>query len=139
MAVENLPDCVGEERGTRPGVRVDDLLRLIEGLGEHVGILLDVGHCNISDTDPAAEAHLAGDKLLELHLQDNEGIPGEDQHLLPGLGTIDWEALLDALDAMGYSGLRTFEAGRPEPSDELLRRLGTLRTTWRARSGGEAS
>jgi len=137
MALENMPDRGDGERGTRPGVRVADLLEMIAGLGERVGILLDVGHCNISDTDPSDEALLAGPKLLELHLQDNEGIPGKDQHLLPGLGTIDWGRLLNTLDTSEYAGLLTFEAGRPEPKDELLRRLGSLRTEWRARTRGE--
>ena len=137
MALENMPDRGDGERGTRPGVRVDDLLGMIAGLGGLAGILLDVGHCNISDTDPSDEALRAGPKLLELHLQDNEGIPGEDQHLLPGLGTIDWDSLLDTLDSAGYAGLLTFEAGRPEPKDELLQRLGALRSAWNGRTRGE--
>jgi len=137
MALENMPDRGDGERGTRPGVRVDDLLAMIAGLGDQVGILLDVGHCNISDTDPGAEALRSGQKLLELHLQDNEGIPGEDQHLMPGLGTIDWDSLLDTLDGAGYAGLLTFEAGRPEPKDELLQRLGALRSAWNGRTRGE--
>jgi sugar phosphate isomerase/epimerase len=132
LALENMPARTAD----RPGVRVAELLAMIAGLGDHLGVLLDVGHCNISGTDPCAEARLAGNKLLAMHLQDNEGLPGQDQHLFPGMGTIDWDRLLDTLDEIGYGGLRTFEVGAGASQPELVTMLGALRQTWRARKGG---
>ena len=64
--------------------RVSDLLEIIEGLGDHVGICLDVGHAHIAGLDPVRElrtAHSAG-KLLSLHINDVKGT-GKD-HFIPG-------------------------------------------------------
>ena len=128
MAVENLP-----ARGQpRPGARVADVLRMIEGLGDNVGICLDAGHSNANGLSAAEEVLEAGEKLIALHIQDNDG-GGEDQHLLPGLGTTDWDAFLSALDANGFAGLRTFEVLKGADADALLEEIARLRREWVAR------
>jgi sugar phosphate isomerase/epimerase len=125
LALENLP-----ARGTpRPTAKMDQVLALIGGLGEHVGVCLDVGHSNANGLDPAFEAEQAGDKLFALHLQDNDGL-GEDQHLLPGQGTTDWESFLAALDRMRFVGLRTFEPGKGMSVEETLSALAALADVW---------
>lgn len=128
MAVENLP-----ARGQpRPGATVGQVLGMIEGLGDHVGICLDAGHSNANGRDAASEALEVGEKLFALHIQDNDGC-GEDQHLLPGRGTTDWGAFLDALDTMSFQGIRTLEVGSSEGLDPTLVALATLRREWEAR------
>ena len=103
MAVENLP-----RRGLlRPSGRMTEVLAFIGGLGDHVGVCLDTGHSNANGLSAAEDARIAGDKLLCLHIQDNDGL-GQDQHLLPGQGTTDWAAFLDALTELRFSGPRTF-------------------------------
>ena len=129
MAVENMP-----ARGLpRPGVRVAELLDMIATLGEGVGICLDAGHSNASGLNAADEARVAGTKVLAVHLQDNDG-KGEDQHLIPGEGTTDWDALIAALDAGSPRCVRTFEVG-PERFGivETLRCLVPLRERWEKR------
>ena len=126
MAVENLP----QRDEARPGAEVGDLLELIEGLGDHVGICLDVGHCNISGTDPCAEAQLSGERLFVVHLQDNEGVPGMDRHWLPGRGTIDWPRVLATLDMLACNCVRTLEVGHGDTRDGLLAGLAKLRNEW---------
>lgn len=128
MAVENMP-AYGSPR---PGARMREIALLTEGLGEHVGICLDAGHSNANGLSVAAEVHEAGPRLLALHIQDNDG-QGRDQHLLPGQGTADWEAFLQALDAVHFSGVRTFEVGPGDSLDDTLRALATLRAAWAAR------
>lgn len=44
-----------------------------------------------------------------LHIHDNHGI-GQDEHLFPGDGTIDWKEVLDTLGAIGYGGDLVIEA-----------------------------
>ena len=44
--------------------------------------------------------------LIGTHIADNNG--REDQHLLPGFGTIEWERVIPALKA-NYSGFLNFE------------------------------
>ena len=128
MAVENMP-----ARGQcRPGVVVADLLEMIDGLGDDVGICLDIGHSNLSGLSVTDEVITAGERLLALHIQDNDG-KGEDQHLLPTRGTIDWGAFLEVLDRIDYRGLRTLEVLKGAETDALLQDLATLRREWESR------
>ncbi len=72
----------------------------------NLGICIDVGHAHIS--------HDAGRQpirnyleryrgsLIHLHLHDNGGTT--DDHLPPGAGTIDWRAVLETVNRIGYSG-----------------------------------
>lgn len=128
MAVENLP-----VRGQpRPGASVADVLRMIDGLGDHVGICLDAGHSNANGLSAAKEVLEAGERLIALHIQDNDG-SGEDQHILPGRGTTDWGAFLASLDTIGFEGLRTFEVMRGDDAEAILQGLARLRREWVAR------
>jgi len=126
MALENLP----ARHLPRPGTTVAQVLAMIDGLGEHVGVCLDAGHANANGRSAAAEAREAGDRLLALHIQDNDGL-GEDQHWLPGCGTTDWEAFLVALKDMGFQGLSTFELNAAVSLEDALAALRTVREAWR--------
>ena len=128
IAVENMPY---REQKFRPGIAVADVLELIDGLGNHVGVCLDAGHSQLNKQDPAEEAALAGDKLFSIHLQDNDG--SGDQHIAPGRGTIDWDRLLAALDQMAYAGGRIFEVGSgDEGFTRTLSLLAEVRDRWQA-------
>ncbi|MBN1671467.1 MAG: sugar phosphate isomerase/epimerase [Kiritimatiellae bacterium] len=67
----------------------------------HVGFNVDTGHANNRGADPAAVIRVMGDRLLTTHLQDSVG--GEDLHLPPGQGNIDWAAVMAALRDVGYA------------------------------------
>ena len=128
MAVENMP-----ARGQRrPGVAVAEVIAMVDGLGDHLGICLDVGHSNLSGMSAADEVTEAGERLLALHLQDNDG-KGEDQHLLPGRGTVDWDAVLNALDQLDFRGPRTLEVAGGDQVEAILRELAALRREWQTR------
>jgi len=118
LALENLP----LRHTARPGGQMADILSIIDGLGAHVGVCQDVGHSNANGMDAAADARQAGDRLFALHLQDNDGL-GEDQHLLPGEGTVAWGPYLAALDEIGFAGFRTFEI---KAADDLAADLAAL-------------
>lgn len=126
LAIENLP-----ARGKpRPGARVAELLDMIDGLGDHVGVCLDAGHSNSNGDNAAEDLRLIGGRLLAVHLQDNDGA-GEDQHLIPGAGTTDWEALVRALDETGFSGGRNFEVHAGEGGlDGTLAELAEVARAW---------
>ncbi len=131
VAVENTPD-IGNPR---PCTTVEDVLRLIDGLGPEIGVCLDAGHSRANDLDPAAEARLAGSRLYAVHIQDNAG-PGADGHLVPHRAMDDWDRLMATLDEIGYAGGRMFEihpAGAGGDPDAALARLAELARRW---SGG---
>jgi len=128
LAVENLP----QRHTPRPGGPIEDVLEIIDGLGEHVGICVDAGHSNANGRRADEEVRIAGDKLLAVHIQDNDGL-GEDQHLLPGAGTTDWQRFVAALDACAPDCIRTFEVGaKGGDPDDVLAELTRLREEWTA-------
>lgn len=114
-----------------PGARVAELLKLIEGLGDHVGICLDTGHAHFNGLDVASEALEGGPRLFALHVHDNDG--SDNQHLPPGRGTIDWNAFLDALDETDFDGPRTFEVRRHDDVETVLSELAQVRQEWEHR------
>ena len=84
---------------------------------KHFGICLDVAHANIGG-DPAAAAGCCGDRLLQVHVSDNNG--KEDKHAIPFEGEIDWAAVIRALRAAGYEGCLNFEPRGPAPPEVML-------------------
>ena len=126
IAVENMPilDI------PRPGGRVEELLRMIDGLGVHVGIWVDAGHANANGIDASDEVRTAGRKLLGVHLQDNDG-NGGDQHLVPGTGTVNWPRFLAALNDTVPDAIRSFEVSASDGGiDATLDSLAELCRNW---------
>ena len=68
----------------------------------------DTGHANMRGTDQKAEIVAMGDHLRGLHVQDNFGT--FDEHMAPFMGTLDIDAVMQGLVAIGYKGYFTFEA-----------------------------
>ncbi len=122
-ALAGLAEILGEaaEVAARRGVRLaleplnryeNDLihtatqgLALIQRLNHPaVGLLLDTFHVNIEEaswTEPFARAFAAG-KLFHVHLGDNNRLP-------PGKGLIDFRAILQTLQSLGYQGYLSAE------------------------------
>lgn len=65
--------------------------------------LIDLGHSNMAGVAPESFIrHLSPGRLQGLHVQDNNG--ETDQHLVPWLGNIQWDCVIDALAETGYPG-----------------------------------
>lgn len=73
----------------------------------HFGWCFDTGHLNRCGLNADTLLGLKHPPL-SLHIHDNGG--KHDEHLLPGDGTIDWKAYLDALRQLGYAGELVLEA-----------------------------
>ena len=78
---------------------------------EVFGLCLDTGHLNLVGLDPVEYIHKLGKRIKALHIHDNNGGPG-DQHLAPFTGTVDFQAIMEALAAVGYEGELSFETFR---------------------------
>jgi len=63
---------------------------------------LDIGHAQITDADLCSTIRALGSDIVHLHLEDIKG--RVHRHLLFGDGDIDWAAVRQALDAIGYGG-----------------------------------
>jgi sugar phosphate isomerase/epimerase len=72
----------------------------------HAGICLDFGHAHLlGDVVDAIEA--ASEHIIATHVHDNHG--REDEHLVPGRGTIGWEAALITMQKIGFTGTYLME------------------------------
>ncbi|MBD5786209.1 sugar phosphate isomerase/epimerase [Cellulosimicrobium terreum] len=83
---------------------VDQGLEVVGRLpGDGIGLMLDVYHMNIEETDLPAAIARAGERIAHVQVCGNDrGAPGNDH--------IDWPALLAALDAAGYDGPLVIES-----------------------------
>jgi sugar phosphate isomerase/epimerase len=93
------------------------LVQLMEDLGApNVGICIDVGHRNLVG-DSVAALRTAGRHLITVHLHDNHG--EQDEHLLPGLGHIDWSGVVATLAEINYPGVFMYELNRAEDLSKI--------------------
>ena len=91
---------------------------IISAVGsERVKLLFDIYHMQIMEGDvvEAITSHI--DKIGHVHMAD---VPGRHE---PGTGELDWQKILDALDAVGYTGTVGFELSPAGDSDEALDRI----------------
>ena len=89
---------------------------------EQVGVCIDVGHANLTSWGMNVIREAAG-RIITTHLHDNHGPASAalDEHLAPGHGTVDWNAVMRTFRRAGYRGPWIFECGRPdEPALERL-------------------
>lgn len=92
------------------------------------GVCLDVGHAHMMGVNVIDAAETLGGHLVTTHIHDNRG--RSDDHLLPFQGTIDWSALVMALQKVGYDGVWMFEIGPPEAGvdrDQVLAKAAAAR------------
>ncbi|MBI3973334.1 MAG: sugar phosphate isomerase/epimerase [Chloroflexi bacterium] len=89
-----------------------------------VGCVLDTGHAALAGVAPQDAARILGRRIVATHLQDTFG--ETDDHLPPGLGHLDWNAILSVLDEVGYRGPLVLEIGgaKPRRSVAELRDIG---------------
>ena len=124
LAMENMKDSIWT------------LDRILDEVGDdpetsNLGICIDLGHANQSvdaGRHPVTNylERYAG-QLCHLHLHDNHG--KDDDHIAPGLGSIDWPQVLSVLDDIQFTGtavLETHEINTP-PKDFLKRSLSFLK------------
>jgi sugar phosphate isomerase/epimerase len=124
--------------------RVEDALRLADEVGSaSVGVMGDLFHMNIEETDVATALRSAGDRLLNVHFADsNRRAPGE--------GHLELAPVFDALVSIGYRRALSveympprhiFETSVPseyyEPYAEQTIRV--LRAGWASANEGSAA
>ena len=73
----------------------------------NLGFCLDVGHAAACRLDSAVEIAAAGDRLVTVHVDSNDG--EDDLHWLPPRGIVDWQADKRLLVAGGYAGRYVIE------------------------------
>ncbi|MBQ7339799.1 MAG: sugar phosphate isomerase/epimerase [Clostridia bacterium] len=94
--------------------RTAHLEELIENT-EGVKIVLDLNHLLLDDQ--AETIKKLGKSIATLHVSDCDLI--KEKHELPGLGKIDWNKVLSALESVGYEGVFNYEVLEKYSLDEI--------------------
>ena len=116
----------------------DHLLYILNsGHFDHAGVSLDIGHLHLAQPNTGAPAdsglanavELLGDRIAQIHLNDNHGplahnVDMKDEHLWPGEGTIDWNAVAPGLAALPANtpGILEIACDRDEAPESVTRK-----------------
>jgi len=97
-------------------------LELIETVGaDNLGLLLDTFHMNIEEPSIQESIRSCGDWIFHFHVADSN-------RWYPGAGHLDFQSILDALFATGYSGFVSGEfMPDPEANTSAQRAIAYLR------------
>lgn len=77
--------------------RAEQAIALADAVGPTCGVCLDSFHMAMEEADLHAAIRAAGDRLVDFHI-------GENNRFAPGLGTLDWAAIVGTLQSIGYDG-----------------------------------
>ena len=110
LAVENMVDFRGWRRRYCGG-DIYELIDLVDRINDpSVGICLDTGHANLAGIHVGEAIRAIGGRLKATHINDNLH-NGQDDHLFPYFGTVDWADAMRAFKETGYEGDFAYEAG----------------------------
>ena len=88
----------------------------------YIKACLDTGHFNVEKGDIYEAICLLGEHLEALHVHDDRY--GQDRHLLPFQGEIDWDGFVRGLKEISYKGVLSLETWiqhkTPEPMREQM-------------------
>ena len=128
---EKLKIQIGIE--SEPGLFIEyatELRELIDRMGSKMlGANLDIGHSVVGGEDIPTILKLLEGRIWNCHIED---LPGRKHyHLIPGTGTMDWQALKEALEAIKYKRFLTVELytypDKPvEAAEQSMAYLGTI-------------
>ena len=99
--VEDLPrSCLGNT--------IEELAEMLDGFPlENVGVCFDVNHfCNCAERLPEGIRTFAP-RIRAMHISDYDGV--DETHWYPGLGIIDWPAIMDAVRELPNDTVLIFE------------------------------
>lgn len=104
LAVEDLPrTCLGKNS--------DEMLELLTA-HPSLRVCFDTNH--LLNEDPVSFVRRLAGKIVTTHISDYDLI--DERHWLPGEGKLDWNALLRALDEIGYNGVWMYEINQVCPN-----------------------
>jgi sugar phosphate isomerase/epimerase len=86
--------------------RCAQALALADAVSPECGVCLDTFHLNIEEEDMYEAIRLAGKRLFDFHVADNN-------RFAAGLGQLDWKKIIGTLKEIGYDGAVTNEFVAP--------------------------
>lgn len=123
--VEVLVENIGTRQDphhVHTGAELRDMVEIIDH--PLVGACWDTGHGNVAGVDQYESLRELGSLLKGVHIQDNAGAFDvkespyrQDLHTLPFLGSVNFDAVVQGLIDIDYSGYFTFEVSVPRTYD----------------------
>ena len=111
-AIENMTPSPSGAISERYCEHYDQLIELADSFHDPmVGICWDTGHANLAKLNQKKALMKIGRRLKTLHINDNHG-EHRDEHLLPYMGTVNWNEVTEALAETGYEGSLNYEVGK---------------------------
>ena len=71
-------------------------------MGPNCGVCLDLFHMNIEESDILAAFRNCKGRIYDVHIADNN-------RFAPGMGTLDFKAIVETIKGTGYDGALTLE------------------------------
>lgn len=104
LAVENMASVKESQHDHLYGCRAVEIKAIANKL--NLSTCWDTGHAHTAGLVQSHEIEALGATLALVHLHDNRG---EDSHLVPMTGEIDWQDVVRGLCTVGYDGVLDFE------------------------------
>jgi sugar phosphate isomerase/epimerase len=107
----------------------DTVYEKIKDLDKRIGLCNDIGHTARSGVDPAASLEQFADRLLDVHMKDENAATAAGSPTEVGRGVIDIPSVIRALVKINYTGLVSFEYEKSEndPLPGLAESVGYVR------------
>lgn len=104
---------------------IESVKKVLDGVGdEYVKACLDTGHFNAVGKDIYSAIKLLDNHLAALHVHDDRY--GQDRHLWPFQGEVDWDGFTRGLKEIGFHGVISLEtqvcSEMPQPMREQFER-----------------
>lgn len=106
----------------------EEFIHLLDEIGPEAGYLLDVGHAILNGWSPAQAIRDLGDRLLAVHLHDNDG--ATDSHLPIGQGAIPWSELAEEIGRLPDSCSLVLEYNYGAPLEALPQAKQQILSLW---------
>lgn len=113
LCIENMADFPGQGYKRSYCAAVEELAELVDRLNrdfDKVGVCWDFGHANLVYSDQVPCLRYLGNRIKVTHVHDNSG--EWDEHRVPYLGNVNWEAIMPTLKEINYQGDFSFEVKR---------------------------
>ena len=88
--------------------RCAQALALADAVSPECGVCLDAYHLNMEETNIYDAIRLAGKRLFDFHVADNN-------RFAAGLGHLDWPKIIGTLKAVSYTHLDVYKRQPPKP------------------------
>ena len=118
VCTENMWQCYGNSSKIWDSTcsKAEEFVRYVDGVNSpYLKACVDIGHTVLVGENPVRMIETLGDRVVALHVHDNDGI--HDSHTLPFHGIIMWNEVAKALKKINYQGEITLETEGFIPKD----------------------